>query len=129
MKSSTFSIVDNISQNLFVFSSWIVLVWTIRLSIVICMRYFFVKRQHFNFLIIVSTFISDASFRKIVKSDIFKQRNLRSFSKKRKKWTKIWEKWSRKKNFWSWREKNARICRKGKLSTKNDNSNFNAHFW
>jgi uncharacterized protein YjaZ len=63
------------------------------------MRYFSSEEQFFNFLIIVFIFISDVSFRKIVKSDIFRQRNLRSFSKKQKKMNKDLRKMIKKKEF------------------------------
>ncbi len=56
-----------------------------RFNMIICMRYFFFEKQFFNFLIIMFIFILNVSFKKIVKSDIFKQRNLKSFSKKQKK--------------------------------------------
>jgi hypothetical protein len=63
------------------------------------MRYFFAKEQHFNFSIIVSIFTSDASLRKIVKSNIFVDKETYDLFRKNKKINKDLKKMIKKEKF------------------------------
>jgi hypothetical protein len=74
----------------------------------------------------VFIFISNVFFKKIVKLDIFRQRNLKFFFKIQRKNEQRFKKNNLKKRIFN-RDEKKRAYKK-KLNTKNDDLNFNVRF-